>query len=237
MTPLPAVERAALETIRKMVEAQADDEGLWFAAKTAPEAYLQQELRKLHGLIEHLVNKEAGSPALSSEPLQKPVAWRWKREDGGWAFTYSISMKAMHEARGVNLEPLYSHPVGAEQTAKEAAYRERLEIAIEALRQVSEYSHHTGAERALRQVQSIADSAYKLIEAEPFKSQHISEGKMPGWQKIETAPKDGTEILVWSSGSGYWPRMAVWRDSYWALDSANLGIPTHWMPLPAAPKK
>jgi len=34
------------------VDKQAEDNGLWFDAQTAPEAYLQQELRKLHGLIE-----------------------------------------------------------------------------------------------------------------------------------------------------------------------------------------
>jgi hypothetical protein len=31
---------------------QAEDEGLWFEAQTASEAYLQEELRKLHALIE-----------------------------------------------------------------------------------------------------------------------------------------------------------------------------------------
>lgn len=37
---------------RALVSAQATDDGLWFEAKTAPEAYLQQELRRLHELIE-----------------------------------------------------------------------------------------------------------------------------------------------------------------------------------------
>ena len=41
-----------LTRIRALVSAQADDDGLWFEAKTAPEAYLQQELRRLHELIE-----------------------------------------------------------------------------------------------------------------------------------------------------------------------------------------
>lgn len=35
-----------------VVDEQADDDGLWFQAKTAPEAYLQQELRRLHTVIE-----------------------------------------------------------------------------------------------------------------------------------------------------------------------------------------
>ncbi len=36
----------------ELVNKQAEDEGLWFIARTAPEAYLQQELRKLHAAIE-----------------------------------------------------------------------------------------------------------------------------------------------------------------------------------------
>jgi hypothetical protein len=35
-----------------VVEEQANDEGLWFEAKTAPEAYLQNALRRLHATIE-----------------------------------------------------------------------------------------------------------------------------------------------------------------------------------------
>jgi hypothetical protein len=35
-----------------LVEEQAMDEGLWFIAETAPEAYLQKELRRLHKAIE-----------------------------------------------------------------------------------------------------------------------------------------------------------------------------------------
>jgi len=38
--------------IQKLVDEQAKDEGLWFIARTAPEAYLQQELRRLHKTIE-----------------------------------------------------------------------------------------------------------------------------------------------------------------------------------------
>lgn len=42
----------AVIDLRAAVDEQAKDEGLWFNAATAPEAYLQQELRKLHALIE-----------------------------------------------------------------------------------------------------------------------------------------------------------------------------------------
>ena len=43
---------AKLEAIQQVVDKQAEDEGLWFVAARASEAYLQQELRQLHAVIE-----------------------------------------------------------------------------------------------------------------------------------------------------------------------------------------
>jgi hypothetical protein len=40
------------QKIKDMVDAQAEDEGLWFFPTTAPEIYLQQKLRELHKVIE-----------------------------------------------------------------------------------------------------------------------------------------------------------------------------------------
>lgn len=48
----------ALEQIKAVVSEQADDEGLWFYAHTAPEAYLQQELRRLHAVIESFTGED-----------------------------------------------------------------------------------------------------------------------------------------------------------------------------------
>lgn len=42
----------SIRKIKGIVAEQAMDYGLWFVAKTAPEAYLQQELRKLHSAID-----------------------------------------------------------------------------------------------------------------------------------------------------------------------------------------
>jgi len=43
---------AHLAAVRRLVDEQAGDDGLWFVAQTASEAYLQQELRRLHAAIE-----------------------------------------------------------------------------------------------------------------------------------------------------------------------------------------
>lgn len=77
------------------------------------------------------------------------------------------------------------------------------------------------------------------------------------WMPIETSPKDGSAILVWSRGEAY---VAKWRPGYeeWGVcvqpldESASRTFvrigpyvwegrelaagPSHWMPLPPAPK-
>ena len=66
----------------------------------------------------------------------------------------------------------------------------------------------------------------------------------PAWQPIETAPKDGTRIIMltehgyhrvvigrffaWDAGVSGWE-----TDSYRVLTGDD--EPTHWMPLPPAP--
>lgn len=41
-----------MKTPIQVVQEQINDDGLWFIARTAPEAYLQQELRRLHAAVE-----------------------------------------------------------------------------------------------------------------------------------------------------------------------------------------
>lgn len=72
---------------------------------------------------------------------------------------------------------------------------------------------------------------------------------MSEWQPIETAPKDGSAILIWQPDrSKYWGlgnfddlRYAIgyWRvaDKIGSWGNRNSAVvnPTHWMPLPAPP--
>lgn len=41
-----------LNKLRYVVKEQAEDDGLWFHAQYGTEAYLQQELRRIHAIIE-----------------------------------------------------------------------------------------------------------------------------------------------------------------------------------------
>ena len=62
---------------------------------------------------------------------------------------------------------------------------------------------------------------------------------MSEWQPIQTAPRDGSDILTWDGelcAVCYWCRCS----SQWSLNSDNCrdwtGV-THWQPLPSAPTK
>lgn len=46
-----------LLALRVIVEEQAHDDGLWFIAEHAAEAYLQQALRRLHAAIERATDE------------------------------------------------------------------------------------------------------------------------------------------------------------------------------------
>lgn len=63
------------------------------------------------------------------------------------------------------------------------------------------------------------------------------------WQKIETAPKDGTWVLVCNE-KYYYPETAAFKTYHpnaqgeptWRSKSMGTKIyPTHWMPLPDKP--
>lgn len=62
------------------------------------------------------------------------------------------------------------------------------------------------------------------------------------WQPIETAPKDGTRILLGWKGASVMPQaIARWLTDGWSIDSPLAGRfvrpPTHWQPLPLPPKE
>ena len=58
------------------------------------------------------------------------------------------------------------------------------------------------------------------------------------WQPIETAPKDGREVLV-AVGKSYTGGVLVafWceHDEAWNDWDRDIWEPTHWMPLPGPP--
>jgi hypothetical protein len=68
---------------------------------------------------------------------------------------------------------------------------------------------------------------------------------MSEWQPIESAPKDGTEVLTYRevglmAVAAYFEYEPIWRpgtrEAGWTVtDGADLVGVTHWMPLPSPP--
>lgn len=69
------------------------------------------------------------------------------------------------------------------------------------------------------------------------------------WKPIETAPKDGTVILLYGSEGFTLAKWShLWNYSFWVAISGNekcftydecyveISDPTHWMPLPDSPQ-
>lgn len=64
-----------------------------------------------------------------------------------------------------------------------------------------------------------------------------------GWREISTAPKDGTQILLWITGIEPRPRIGFWAErgvnlGWYGLQSQHfIGMNvTHWQPLPPSPR-
>ena len=60
------------------------------------------------------------------------------------------------------------------------------------------------------------------------------------WQPIETAPEDGTRVLLFKAGrkvcmGKYVPADWNWCLEGWKNSNGNFFNPTHWMPLPQPP--
>ena len=65
--------------------------------------------------------------------------------------------------------------------------------------------------------------------------------KMAEWMPIETAPKDGTMILLYRDGDhadGHWmgdARFQIWGNRRRGWSYPDWCAPTHWQPLPSPP--
>ena len=92
---------------------------------------------------------------------------------------------------------------------------------------------------------ALALSGIDLLETRTVLEAAVACGVVPVWQPIETAPKDGAVILLGSfkfygKDNSLACLMGIedafWDDGIWNGWILKDYRPTHWMPLPAAPK-
>ncbi|MBC6444640.1 MAG: DUF551 domain-containing protein [Alphaproteobacteria bacterium GM202ARS2] len=59
------------------------------------------------------------------------------------------------------------------------------------------------------------------------------------WKPIDSAPKDGTRIIVWCDAWNA-PSSGCWYGSWWGVVyelGAFVHQPTHWQPMPDPPSE
>ncbi|WP_019658936.1 DUF551 domain-containing protein [Stenotrophomonas hibiscicola] len=82
------------------------------------------------------------------------------------------------------------------------------------------------------EVGAIMSGAGDLFVAESAAVKAIIAALAPQWQPIESAPKDGTRLMLWDSRAGGYAVTGAWVAGS-ADDHETI---THWQPLPAAPE-
>lgn len=82
------------------------------------------------------------------------------------------------------------------------------------------------------------ESECAMLRAEVLRLTNALAEATTGWQPIETAPTDGTEVLVWAPPAHGLPGLravaAYHPDAGWTV--CEFREATHWRPLPAAPE-
>ena len=114
---------------------------------------------------------------------------------------------------------------------------EQIDIGLNALSEFKKAYEIDGAVERLRAIESIRPTLELLMPT----ALEMAKGNV--WQPIETAPKDGTQIIVGCSKykrsyvaifeRGTW--RSGWEGGDWTFDVELK--PTHWMPLPTPPKE
>ncbi len=103
----------------------------------------------------------------------------------------------------------------------------------------------TSTPAAMRLYQALRDKGYVVCfqpHGDVVRAKHVAqvfdEAGVSEWQLIETAPKDGTEILCWDGENR---AICDYRSGKWNVtqDSEDYGwsdyTPTHWQHLPTPP--
>ena len=101
-------------------------------------------------------------------------------------------------------------------------------------------------QQAMQEAKEALKEALEGCYAIDFAAQQHAAQVARDWQPIETAPRDGTYILLdWflEGGGGGHPEVAFWHSTkqLWCssrlLNAEGYYSPTHWQPLPEPPKE
>jgi hypothetical protein len=84
-----------MDELLALIAKQAEDEGLWFDAQTAPEAYLQRHLRELHRAVEKAL-KEKWTHVNDKLPEENQRVIYWFSSTGMGLGTFWITEEGLN---------------------------------------------------------------------------------------------------------------------------------------------
>jgi hypothetical protein len=94
----------------------------------------------------------------------------------------------------------------------------------------------------LRSLQAPAESELEAAHRQGYVRGLVDEADRHAWRPIESAPKDGTAVLLFGDGDtfvGQWSTYSTWNLVHaggYAEDADAPSSPTLWLPLPEPPK-
>ncbi|MCZ7856050.1 hypothetical protein O9X81_05440 [Agrobacterium salinitolerans] len=169
----------------------------------------------------------------AAEP--EPVAWYWEDKSGCYHITMDRpDVQEMAAEFFCDPKPLYAAPPSPSVAVK--ALRDVAHDAAVALNAVLEKPEDKDRQHHARYYLDVLRSAL---------SAQVQD--VAGWQPIESAPRDGTVILLVGGAyhgnpfTGYWELRQFNPTRPWVsvVNESRLyeHVPTHWMPLPTSPAK
>lgn len=203
-----------LSVLQELVEAQAEDDGLWFNAETATEAYLQAALRRLHAAVEAMVSAPPEGVGLTQREVDAIYALRHAHE---WV---------MHQPHGDNCF-VSNHYEGDPGNRCNCGKDSAEQVIGEALLGYPEAMDDDG-----EPIEVHANSQQPVYQAPS-----LNEGRMqPAWVSVEERlPELGTECLVWcreaAPGFGPYAKVDTWeeqREAPVGWSSATIPIGPGW---------
>ena len=248
MTAAPVIPAPIAELLRTYGDAEY---AFGLAGSDAFERHRAARDKTLADLVEEIARTTepaqpqaaAGVPTSKLEPsggeMPEPTAYIVRDARGYTIALEQDTLGARHHANrhGRPIEPLYLHPPAASAPSGQGVTDADVERAVRVLEDQSPFPTPLSAHRHLRAVLE-ADRA--RISAPP--RDVVAERQ---WQPFETAPKDGTLILVYStSRNGMLLAYFAVDDDCWCEGTTGRELrlnheyddrrPTHWMPLTEA---
>lgn len=203
-------------------EAKVDDEGEYVLGS-------EWHKRAAEALAEHEAAKpDEGQAARDNALLERGIQVGKERERQVWEHQLRMgSLRAALAHEAAKPDPVYYEfrPVSGADEWRRVEPRDRVYGVGEALADIRAYRYEG---KPCYEIRALYAAPVAVASQ---------------WQPIETAPKDGSAILVNAGGFCY---AVEWSDEFdwWAVDDNKLGpfrlrgqAPTHWMPLPPAPKE